>query len=350
MILRALTLALFALAAPVTLWAEAPLRIATWHVELERKGPGLLLRDILGDTAPDLRQAEAHITALSPDILLLTGIDTDLDGQSAIALAARLDYPYVFTRWGNTGEPTGRDIDKDGRLGEPEDAQSYGTFRGQGGMMLLSRLPIVADEVVSFSDLLWRDLPGALVPDGYFDAEDLAVLKLSSHAHWDVPILWGEHRLNLLTYAATSPVFDGEEDRNGRRNADETRFWSLYLDGELEQAPLAGAFVILGNSNLDPNDGDGRREVMRDLLSDPRLQDPKPVSDHGPAANPEHRGDHGLDTADWTDPLPGNLRVDYVLPSADLTVQDAGVAWVSGDSEKNDFRHGLVWVDIAPIP
>ncbi|WP_460272820.1 endonuclease/exonuclease/phosphatase family protein [Celeribacter sp. ULVN23_4] len=334
---------------PLSASAEG-LRIAAWTVELSRKGPGLLLQDIIGGNDPQVLTAQNHIRALSPDILLLTGFDTDLDGHALRAFSDALDYPYLFTKPGNSGRPTGRDLDKDGRLGEPEDAHSYGAFTGQGGMALLSRLPILSEDIRDFSEMLWRDLPGADLPDGYFDSDDLAVLRLSSHAHWDIPILWQDTELHLFAYAATSPVFDGPEDRNGRRNADETRFWSLYLDGALPYPPPDAPFVILGDSNLDPADGDGRRAAMQSLLDDPRLIDPMPRSEHGALmANPDHLGDPALDTVDWSDPTPGNLRVDYVLPSSNLRVTDAGLAWVAPTGE-TAFRHALVWVDIAGFP
>ncbi|PZX10815.1 endonuclease/exonuclease/phosphatase family protein [Celeribacter halophilus] len=343
-------LALVLLLMPLGTAAQERLRVATWTVELTRNGPGLLLRDILKGDDPQIRAAQDHIRVVSPDILLLTGFDTDFDGHGLRAFAQDLDYPAIFTHPGNSGRPTGRDLDKDGRFGEPEDAQSYGEFTGQGGMALLSRLPIAAQEVRDFSEMLWRDLPEAALPEGYFDDDDLEILRLSSHAHWDVPVMWNGAPLHLFSYTATSPVFDGEEDRNGRRNADETRFWLHYLDGGLPLSSPEGDFVILGDSNLDPYDGDGRREVMHALLSDPRIQDPQPRAQRGPVANPGHLGDPALDTADWDDPQPGNLRVDYVLPSSGLEVLDAGVAWVDAANEKNTFRHGLVWVDLARLP
>ena len=331
--------------------AQDRLRVATWTVELTRKGPGVLLRDILKGDDAQILAAQSHIKALSPDILLLVGFDTDLDGHALAQFARKLDYPHLFTRSGNSGRSTGIDMDKDGRFGEPEDAQSYGEFTGQGGIAFLSRLPIDVDGIRDFSEMLWRDLPRARLPEGYFESKDLDVLRLSSHAHWDVPVLWNDAPLHLFAYAATSPVFDSDEDRNGRRNADETRFWQLYLDGALALPPPDAPFVILGDSNLDPSDGDGLRVDMVALLSDPRLQDPKPRSDFGAMiATPDHLGDPTLDTADWSDPVPGNLRVDYVLPSKALHVIDAGVAWAPADGLETPFRHGLVWVDLARIP
>jgi len=93
--------------------------------------------------------------------------------------------------------------------------------------------------------------------------------------------------------------------------------------------------VIAGGANLDPNRGDGRRSAIAELLADPRLQDPRPTS-------PEA----GLNTVEWQ--RAGRMRVDYLLPSADLQVLDAGVAW----SPTSDLasRHRLVWLDISLDP
>ena len=106
------------------------------------------------------------------------------------------------------------------------------------------------------------------------------------------------------------------------------------LDGQL--GTLNGDFVIAGDANLDPVDGEGIKRAIRTLLDHPRLQDPTPN-------NP--------DTVDWTDPVPGDLRVDYVLPGADLKITDSGVYWPSGgdalETVKTASRHRLVWVDIA---
>ena len=55
------------------------------------------------------------------------------------------------------------------------------------------------------------------------------MLPLSSKSHWDVPVRIGNVTLHLLASHPTPPAFDGAEDRNGRRNHDEIRFWSDYL-------------------------------------------------------------------------------------------------------------------------
>ncbi|MEP3055932.1 endonuclease/exonuclease/phosphatase family protein [Ascidiaceihabitans sp.] len=319
------------------------MRVATYNTELERKGPGLLLRDIAKGDDPQVKAVIEVIKAADADILVLQNIDYDLTGAALEQLVRRLDdYPYSFARLPNTGMGTGLDMDGDGRLGGPRDAQGYGRFSGQGGMAILSRYPIVEAKVQDFSELLWTDIPGALLPevDGapFPSAEAVAAQRLSSTAHWVVPIETPLGVVHLLTFHATPPVFDGPEDRNGRRNHDEIIFWQQYLDGAYGDAPT-DRFIVIGDANLDPLDGDGLKPAIRSLLRDPRLQDPSPT------------GAAGTDTADWSDPSPGNLRVGYILPSADWKVVDRSVMWPWPDDAfwevvQEASRHRLVWVDL----
>ena len=322
-----------------------------WDVGLSRAGPGLLLKDILDQDAPDVLAARDHILSNAPDVLLLTGFDTDFDGITVRAFADTLDagYSYTFSTVGNAGVPSTFDLDRDGRLGEPEDAWAFGDFHGDGGMAVLSKRPIQYDAIHTLTATRWLDLPRSRLPLSYFTPDEAAVHPLSSHGHWIVPIDWSGAQIDLLAFKAATPVFDGSEDRNGLRNADEIALWRHYLDGALPIKPAA-PFVIAGNANLDPMDGEGLHGEIVALLNHPAVQDPKPASSHGGRiANPEHSSNPRLDTVDWRDPEPGNLRVDYVLPSVGLSVVDAGISWAS-NSENAAFSHGLVWVDIAPLP
>ncbi|MCX7646942.1 MAG: endonuclease/exonuclease/phosphatase family protein [Rhodobacteraceae bacterium] len=346
--------------------------MATWNAELTRPGPGLLLRDIEGGRDAQVAAAVAVIAAAAPDVLLLTGIDYDhgleaLDALAGLLAAAGQDYPHRFALRPNTGRASGLDLDGDGRAGGPGDAQGFGRFAGQGGMALLSKLPLAAAEARDFSAFVWRDLPGALLPrradgDPFPSEAAAAVQRLSTTGHWAVPVvLPGGGRLTLLAWHATPPVFDGPEDRNGRRNHDEAAFWLRLIEGDLPgAAPPAPPFVLIGDANLDTADGEGRPEALAALLGHPMLTDPAPASAGGAAAaaeqggaNLRHRGPPALDTADWPDdPGPGNLRVDYVLPSRDLAVLGAGVLWPEpadplAAAVAAASRHRLVWVDLA---
>lgn len=340
-------------------------------MELTRRGPGLLLRDILEGEDPGIDAVVRTIAEVAPDVLLLTGFDWDYGQRTLDALADELreagqSYPYRFARRPNSGLTTELDLDGDGRTGGPGDAQGYGRYPGYGGMAVLSRLKIDDGTATNFSAMLWRDLPGALLPemDGLPFPSDIALQRqrLSSVGHWNVPLVLGPDRqINLLAFSAGTPVFDGPEDRNGKRNHDEIVFWQKYLNDELDWSAPEAPVIILGNANLDPQDGDGLTSAIRSLLLHPRLQDPKPAGAGGMAAsklqggiNANHAGAPAQDTADWSDETgPGNLRVSYVLPDATLKVRGSGVFWPTPDdplsaliAAEGASRHRLVWVDI----
>ncbi len=330
--------------APVQLQAREKLRIASFGMSFSRDGPGLLLRDLLKGEDADLLSAERAILKARPDILLLTDFDYDNGLVALGALADRLHegglhYPHLFAFRPNSGIASGQDLDRDGRLGTPRDALGYGRFAGDGGMALLSRYPILRKQARDFSALLWRDLPGADLPpwpQAQANPAADAIQPLSSTGHWDVPIeaLADGGVLHVLAWSATPPLYDGPEKANARRNADEARFWKLLLDGALNWPPPERPFILMGNANLDPREGAGKREAIRQLLQDPRLQDP------GPDAP----------TAIWPRKSAGGqarelrLRVDYVLPSADLKVLGSALVWPEG---LEGGRHrALLWVDI----
>lgn len=347
--------------------------MATFNVGLKRDGPGLLLRDILKGEDAQIQAAIAVIAAADPDILLITNFDFDLSLVALTAFATGLDesgapYPYKFSLPPNSGLATGLDLNADGKFATPDDAQGYGKFAGSGGMALLSRYPIDVDGVQDFTHLLWGDMPGSSFSkvSGVSNSGKIRrVQRLSSKGHWDVPVVLPNGTvLHLLAFHASTPAFGGSGRRNVWRNRDEVAFWQHYLDGQLSETAPVDRFVIVGDANLDPNDGQGMNHIISDLIRHPLVQDPKPSSRGAVEAaavqggvNRTHNGNPALDTADWRDSNgPGNLRVDYVLPSIDLRVLDAGVFWPASDDpgfdvlSKRDPRaswHGLVWVDLA---
>ena len=302
-----------------------------------------MLRDLARGKDPQIAAVLDVIATADADVLAIQNFDYDLTAEALSILAKAADYPHYFALRPNAGMPTGLDMDGDGKLGGPADAQGYGRFSGHGGMAILSRYPILTDSVQDLSDLLWKDVPDALLPvtaDGPFPSADaLSVQRLSTTEHWIVPIDVPKGQFDLMTFHASPPVFDGPEDRNGRRNHDEIRLWQQVLDGDIGTAP-ANRFVIAGDANLDPDDSDGIRSAIDNLLADMRLQDVRPT------------GAAGTDTVDWADPVPGNLRVDYVLPSIHWAVLDSGVMWPAADDPEartvaTASRHRLVWVDLG---
>jgi hypothetical protein len=369
--------------------ARAPdtIRIATFNAALARKGAGLLLREMQEGSARIDAVAEI-ILRVRPDILLINELDRDPAHRALVLFAERLrggtaglaglDFPFLHQGPVNTGVPSGHDLDGDGRTGGPRDAFGFGLFPGQFAMAVLSRHPIDYGRLRAFQHFRWSALPGAdrpLNPDGTPYHTDAAwrALRLSSKSLWDVPVrLPGGAVLHLLASHPTPPVFDGPEDLNGRRNADEIRLllglidgagWLVDDRGDPGGLKPADRFVVVGDLNADPFDGEARRAAIAALLGHPRLQDPGPQSPGAAeaaqdGANAAHAGPAAQDTADWRDdPGPGNLRVDYVLPSAGLTVTGAGVFWPAADTplarlvavERTPASsdHRLVWVDLA---
>ena len=328
--LRLAAALVLALAAPAG--AEV-LRLATFSPDLTRRGPGLLLQD-LGREDAQIAAVVAVIAEADADVLLLTGFDWDHEGRALAAFLARLEeagtpYPHAIAGQPNSGLRSGLDLDGDGRLGGGEDAQGYGRFAGVRGIVLLSRRPMTLAR--DLTTLLWADLPDNLMPA--VTPEVAAAQRLSSTAHWHVQLPVGGEVVHLLTLSATPPLFDRQGDRNARRNHDEVALW-------LQAAPPA-RWVVMGKINLDPEQGPGRREALQTLLA--RSADPQPQSEAG-----------GPATVDWGPDQDGNprrQRVDYLLPSPDITVLGSGVIWPSdgalADIVATASRHRLVWMDIA---
>ena len=384
-------LALGAFAAPASAAREKPVRFATFNASLNRSAEGQLITDL---STPDNAQAQVIaeiVQRTRPDVLLINEFDFDAAGEAAALFqsnylsvghngARPIRYRYRYVAPSNTGIPSGFDLNNDGTVGGPDDAFGFGFFPGQFGMVVYSRYPIVSDR--TFQNFLWKDLPGALLPDDpstpdpddWYSPEELDVFRLSSKSHWDLGIRIGRQVVHFLTSHPTPPVFDGDEDRNGRRNHDEIRFWSDYViparsgyvydDGGVSGGLSAGSlFVIAGDMNADPFDGDSVAGAAQQLLENPRVNTSStPSSAGGPeqallqgGVNLEHRGDPAFDTADFAEP-PGNLRVDYVLPSKALRILDSGVFWPTTDDPLFSLvgtfpfpssDHRLVWVDVA---
>lgn len=369
------------------------IRFATFNAALNRANEGELITDL---STPDNAQAKVIaeiIQHVNPDVLLINEFDFDEDGRAAnlfkqnyLAVnqngAGPADYPYVYIAPSNTGVPSGKDLDNSGSIGGPNDAFGYGSFPGQFGMVIYAKYPIVKNEIKTFQTFLWKDMPDALLPGNpatsepmdWYSADVLEIFRLSSKSHWDVPVAIGNAVVHVLASHPTPPVFDGAENRNGTRNHDEIRFWADYIkpgkrgymydddgiDGGLQEDQY---FVIMGDLNADPLDGDSTNNPVRLLLNHPLVNtEITPASEGGieaanknGRANESHLGDPRFDTADFADSAPGNLRTDYVLPSKQLKIKNAGVFWpVSSDPLSSligtftspGSDHRLVWVDV----
>lgn len=371
------------------------LRVATFNAYLNRASAGELVQDLRSPDDPQIRAVAEIIQRTRPDILLLQEFDYDPDGEGIRLLQANylgvsqngaepLVYPYVYVPPTNTGIPSGEDFNRDGVVTTTPgdrayggDSFGFGLFPGQYGMVLLSRYPILTEQIRTFQTFRWQDMPGALLPvdpatgESWYSDSALAVFRLSSKNHADIPVAINGTTLHLLASHPTPPVFDGPEDRNGRRNHDELRLWADYLTPQTatylyDDAGNRGGlsptahFVILGDLNADPRDGDAYPGAIAQLLNHPRISPravPTSIGALRSGLDDAHVGPAALDTT----PTPvGGLRLDYVLPSNTLEVVDSGVFWpsptdpfaylVGQGRDVVSSDHRLVWVDLQVPP
>lgn len=350
------------------------LRVLSYDVSMDHD-----LSESLPDGTDEQAAAVAQVLqSTRPDIALLGGFGSalnDIELDEALEVFAEeylgvgqngeeaLTYAFSYPAVGADGDddPAAQDADATEALLGP-------------GMVLLSRYPIDAEQLRTFSSFQWSDMPGALLPEGEEQGADEEPGALSTAGHWDIPIEVGSTTVHVLASHPAATV-DAEEFEL-RRNHDELRFWSDYVSGVRSWARSyiyddegvsgglgAGTrFVILGRLGADPHDGDALDDAVGQLLEHRRINDPEPTSVGAMEAsetqgriNSQHTGPSELDTADLADDGPGNLRLDYVLPSKNLPVADAGVFWPAADEPGSELTgiepfpasaHRPVWVDL----
>lgn len=366
------------------------LRIATFNVSMEAsnylldgvnpKGKELFEQLANGQNKQILNIA-AIIQTVRPDIILLNEFDYTANDEQGVKAFIKhylnvgqaqtdqesIDYPYYYSAAVNTGLDSGIDLNKDGvASGIGDDAFGFGLYPGQYGMALLSRYPIDTKNIRTFQHFLWKDMPNNLMSNiqdeqgqAWYSHQAQQVLRLSSKSHWDVPILVNGETVHILASHPTPPVFDGPENRNGKRNHDEVRFWNDYLNvakasyiyddnGQYGGLHQPSRFVILGDLNSSVDNGDSLKEAISDLVNSPLVIQNIPRSEGGRLHKPADPFASTY-TAGW------GMRADYVLPSKyGFTLVDSGVFWPS-QADKNlylvkDRRassdHRLVWLDL----
>ncbi|MEO3868590.1 endonuclease/exonuclease/phosphatase family protein [Nonomuraea sp. B12E4] len=252
-----------------------------------------------------------------PDMLLINEFDFDADGAAARLFqdnylsvgqggARPTTYRYRFTAPSNTGIASGFDLNNNGDVVTTPGAAGYG------------------DDAFGF-----RAFPG---------------------------------QFGMVVYAR-HPI-----DVRGVRTFQKFRWKDMpgaALPGDPATPAPGVAFVIAGDQNADPDDGDSYQGAIHQLLDHPRIDSRRAPSSPGAVeaaatqggANSGHTGDPKYDTADFADTAPGNLRADYVLPSERLRTAGGGVFWpVSADPLSRltgvfpfpSSDHRLVWLDTRP--
>ena len=360
------------LLALVTLSSATEIRVATYNTSLALTTRGRLSAELRTKSFSQAQQVAEVIQILAPDIILLNEFDYDA-GSSALTRfnsnylkisqggQTPIDYPYRYTAPSNTGIHSGFDLDGNGQIDSTSgdlnyggDAWGFGEFEGKYGMAILSKYPIETDAIRTFQLLKWKSMPENVIPSGFYSEEEEEDLRLSSKSHWDVPIMVQGQKIHLLCSHPTPPVFDGSEDRNGRRNHDEIRLWADYLTNEADYLiddlghrgglPQDARFILLGDQNADPTRGDSFDTAIAQWLEHPRIN---------ASFSPERSGTSS--TAARFDTSTFGLRVDYVLPSqTGFKITAGAVFWPTGNSlganRVTISDHRPVYLDLEILP
>jgi len=360
--------------------ADRTIRVATYNIE-DVRSP-----DLDDPDHPRLSRVASVISELNPDIILINELAAD---QTAPGQTGNLQNGQRFsdtflagkytaiTLGSNTGVPSRHDLNNDGRIvtkhpateaATPDaspprqtaeqrafgnDAYGFGTFPGQYSMALLTKpgYTVLHDQIRTYRLFKWSDLPGATTPTNldampWYTTHEWADLRLPSKTLAIVPVRTPTGVvIHCVISHPTPPAFDGPERRNKIRNRDEIRLLRAVLDNEPwltdDQGKPGGLSpdahaVVLGDLNADPIDGSSVDNPIAHLLASPRLAtDPKPTSDIP------------IDRLDPWDTSMFRLRVDYVLPTKGLHVQQTSIWRPAPDAlNQNPSDHFPVWADI----
>tara|TARA_B110000046_G_C13002750_1_gene402952 strand:- start:955 stop:2118 length:1164 start_codon:yes stop_codon:yes gene_type:complete len=363
--------------------ANESLRIATFNVSMDAtnhtpKGEQIksdALANALKANHQQIKNIAEIIQRVRPDIILLNEFDyipkeqgieyfkkhylnVSQNNQQAI------DFPYSFIAPVNTGLATHFDLDNDGKsTGIMADAQGFGFFEGHYGMAVLSKYPIDFDKVRTLQKFKYKDMPNAQMPtdpktgENWYNKNEWQALRLSSKSFWDLPVKVNNKTVHVLASHPTPPVFDGDEDRNGKRNHDEVRLIADYVSnkayiyddkGQKGGLKADSRFIILGDLNASP-EGDKARTNTTDQILKNALINASFVPQSAGAKEQYDTNEAQNYTANW------QARVDYVLPSNyGLKIKNGGVFWPIKSS--NEYRlikdrnassdHRLVWLDL----
>jgi hypothetical protein len=346
-----------------------------------------------------IRNVAAIIQKNRPDVLMMAEFNNDGTGEDKVALEGfqknylsiaqslegaggeanlePIEYPYAESYSTNTGLNSGLDLDNNGTAGQlPGDAWGFGFYHGQYAFALMSKYEIDTKNTRTFQEFKWKDMEGAQIPtiticdgsqtipdgmecgDDWYTADEWDVVRLSSKNHVDAPIIIpteeGDEVVHLLMSHPTPPVFD--PGKNKVQNGAEVEFWHHYVQGKeyfYDDAGNKGGlaegakFVMMGDQNLDPLDGDGFSEIMQAFHNDPLVNQDVMNGELYPTSF--GAAEHAVDK-NSTHPIPNRitstfgLGVDYAMPSANLNVVDSGVYWAASYEEGrklfNDARIG----------
>ncbi|MDO6541074.1 endonuclease/exonuclease/phosphatase family protein [Photobacterium sanguinicancri] len=301
----------------------------------------------------------------------------------------------------NTGKASGFDLDRDGKKTDVNnDAWGFGGYHGQYAFAIFSQFEIDEKNVRTFQNFKWKDMPGekniTIVDcklsktgcptgmkegDAWYTDEAWQQMPLSSKNHVDVPLVIptpaGNEVIHFLVSHPAPPIFNNVANHNYEHNRAELKFWNDYINaqsyfyddnGKTGGLTVGSKFVIAGDMNADAMKGDGDRRMIADLLKSHYVNTDATIGSYAPSSKGgQECFDLGHCKAENSNtPYPeaitsvSGLRLDYVIPSANLAVNNSGVFFPSssedgyhlvydkdlGASKGVTSDHRMVWVDL----
>ena len=327
--------------------------------------------EIIGRFAPDLisiNEIQYDIRNLptgglpGTDPTAATPGSFDAGAENARRLADRvkasnpaIDYPEVFLTLGNSGFPWTGDT-----LGQPSYAlRGWGEWVGRHNTALLSRFPILRDGVRVIHDFAWEDLPDNQLATmqrtlGFGAPPGFPLFEKSLNI---VPVDVEGATLYMVMLHPVSPAFD---PINPYRNHDELRGLSLFIRGELpgvEPLPTDARFVIIGDLNADPEDGDTVEGAIQQILELPNVVAYYPAGFGTGGTNGRHNtyvSGCGQGRPITDPPSRFQMQLDYILPSSTIgSPLDGAVFFANYETQQADFDlgcrasdHRLLYIDL----
>lgn len=361
-----------------------------------------------------IRNVAETIQRTRPNVFLLAEFNNDGEGKDMKAIEGFHDnylayaqndqlkpisYQFRKNIATNTGKPSGFDLDNNGKATNIQnDAWGFGNYYGQYAFAVFSQFQIDENNIRTFQNFKWKDMPGETnlkivkcddptkIPagkscdDNWYSDEAWEQFPLSSKNHADLPIIIptpsGEQVIHFLVSHPTPPIWANAANHNVIRNHAEIEFWKDYIESDnymyddkgITGGLAAGSkFVIAGDLNADPIQGDGDLTAINDLQKSPLVNIHATIGSQTPTSKggPECF-DLDICTGDnkntpYIDHITSKsgLRLDHVIPSENLTVTDSGVFWPAsnedgyhlvydkelGNSKGVSSDHRLVWVD-----
>ena len=287
---------------------DGMLRFATFNASVNRNADGQLLQELSNGDDPQLRNVAEIIQRVRPDVAAHQRVRLRSGPARGTSVPAQLPRRCRTTARGRSStataswlrrtraSPSGKDFDNDGQAVTQPGSGAYGNDRSASASSLASSAWSSSRVRASTTRTLGPSSASAggtcpatccltirpRRPRGWYSADELGIFRLSSKSHWDVP--WRSTATGRALPREPPDAAGVRRPRGPQRQAQprrdpllgglrDSRCGHYIYDDEGRRGGLRRGeqFVIAGDQNADPFDGDGVDHAIRQLLDNPRI-------------------------------------------------------------------------------